>query len=137
MIYYRRTNIFKYKLEESYSYKLPSSFDNSIIYKNNFLSVYKNILHIKKGYRWDGPSGPTIDTPSFMRGSLIHDALYQLIREGAFNKSMRKPADKILAHICREDGMFLPYSIMVYLGVRIFGGKAADPEGLIEVQKAP
>ena len=35
-------------------------------------------LTIRKGYAWDGPSGPTIDTLNFMRGSLVHDALYQL-----------------------------------------------------------
>jgi len=37
-------------------------------------------ISIKRGYAWDGPSGPTIDTLNFMRGSIVHDALYQLIR---------------------------------------------------------
>jgi hypothetical protein len=36
------------------------------------------LLTVKKSYAWDGPSGPTIDTKNFMRGSLVHDALYQL-----------------------------------------------------------
>ena len=40
----------------------------------------KGKLTIKRGYAWDGPSGPTIDTKTFMRGSLVHDALYQLMR---------------------------------------------------------
>ena len=36
----------------------------------------EGLLIIRPGYAWDGPSGPTFDTPSFMRGSLIHDVLY-------------------------------------------------------------
>jgi hypothetical protein len=39
-------------------------------------------LTIKRGYAWDGPSGPTVDTRNFMRGSLAHDSLYQMMREG-------------------------------------------------------
>ena len=39
-------------------------------------------LSIAVGYAYDGPSGPAIDTKNFMRGSLAHDALYQLMREG-------------------------------------------------------
>jgi len=37
-------------------------------------------FEFSKGYAWDGPSGSTVDTLNFMRGSLVHDALYQLIR---------------------------------------------------------
>ena len=38
-------------------------------------------LQIAAGYAWDGASGPTIDTRNSMIASLVHDALYQLIRE--------------------------------------------------------
>lgn len=45
------------------------------------------------GYAWDGPSGPTIDTKSSMRGSLLHDALYQLIRFEILPRKYRQNAD--------------------------------------------
>lgn len=83
-------------------------------------------LYIKKGYAWDGPSGPTIDTPNFMRGSVVHDALYQLIREGYLRHELRRSVDLELKRICREDGMSWLRSWWVYLGVRIGGGPAAS-----------
>ena len=64
-------------------------------------------LTLKSGYAWDGPSGPTFDTRNFMRGSLVHDALYQLMREEHLDKdTWRKPADELLRLMCRQDGMW-------------------------------
>lgn len=63
-------------------------------------------LEIGDGSAWDGPSGPSIDTKNFMRGSLVHDALYQLMREARLDKTKwRRAADEELVRICREDGM--------------------------------
>lgn len=82
-------------------------------------------LVIKEGYAWDGPSGPTIDTPTFMRGSLVHDALYQLMRENYLSRiAYRKEADEILRQLCLEDGMWRIRAWWVYWGVRFFGGPA-------------
>ncbi len=84
-------------------------------------------LDIKTGYMWDGPSGPTIDTESFMRASLVHDALYQLIREGVLPvKPYRKRADKLLLKICEEDGMSFVRRQYVYQAVRWFGESSAE-----------
>lgn len=87
-------------------------------------------LTIRPGYAWDGPSGPTIDTPSFMRGSLVHDALYQLLREGKLPQHRRKAADRILSDICREDGMSKLRAAWVYRGVRAGGASSARPDML-------
>ena len=78
-------------------------------------------LAITEGFCWDGPSGPTFDTRNFMRGSLYHDALYQLIRDGHLPKSARREADLELMRVCREDGMSWLRSRWVYLGVRAGG----------------
>jgi hypothetical protein len=87
-------------------------------------------LTIRECYAWDGPSGPTLDTLTFMRGSLIHDALYQLMREGFLDHVRdRKAADEILRAICIEDGMFKMRAWIVYRGVRMGGGKSARPRG--------
>lgn len=94
------------------------------------------LLSICEGYAWDGPSGPTIDTKNFMRGSLIHDALYQLMREGHLGQDMRDDADRVLRDICLEDGMSSIRAHWVYVGVRFGGGPAASV-GEKEVLHAP
>lgn len=79
-------------------------------------------LWMKSGYLWDGPSGVAIDTPTFMRASLVHDALYQLIKQGLLPKSARKKADAEMRRICREDGMGWFRSWYAWAAVRVFGG---------------
>jgi hypothetical protein len=98
----------------------------------------EGILTIAKGYAWDGPSGPTIDTLTFMRGSLVHDALYQLMRERHLDhNAYRDTADRILQKICREDGMWFLRAQWVYQGVRLFADPAADPAATRPVTAAP
>ena len=86
----------------------------------------QGVLTIAEGYAWDGASGPAIDSPCFMRGSLIHDALYQLIREGHLPIACRAHADRLLREMCREDGMSAIRAWWVYQGVRRFGGAAVE-----------
>ena len=62
-------------------------------------------LSIQAGYAWDGPSGPTQDSPGLMRASLVHDALYQLMRLGLLDKVNREAADKLYQRLCLEDGI--------------------------------
>ena len=85
-------------------------------------------LLLKKGYSWDGPSGPALDSRNFMRGSLIHDALYQLMREGFIAQHQRQRADEILREICIEDGMTRLRAWWVYRGVRVGGASSARPD---------
>ncbi len=80
----------------------------------------KTILKVNARYAWDGPSGPTFDTKTFMRGSLFHDALCQLIREGLLDKKYRKYADQLLREICLEDGMSKFRAWYVYMAVRTY-----------------
>ena len=114
---------YKYKLVENfkYTFKTPKP---GYIY-TPYITIDNGVLLLKSGYAWDGPSGPTIDTKSFMRGSLVHDALYQLIREGHLHISYRDWADRELRAICLEDGMNPVRAFYVYWMVRLFGKPAA------------
>ena len=82
-------------------------------------------LTVKKHYSWDGASGLTFDTKSSMRGALVHDALYELIREGLLGLEWRRPADRELWRICCEDGMLKCRADIWYNAVRIGGLDAA------------
>lgn len=111
---------YKYQLHESYVFQLPESFAG-IDVATDFYSIKDCLLAIKKGYAWDGPSGPTIDTKNFMRGSLVHDVLYQMIREGLLSKELKDDADRLLQTICIEDGMSKFRAWYVYQAVKRFG----------------
>lgn len=105
---------------------------------SEYLSLYKNgLLVILKGYCWDGPSGPTVDTKTFMRGSLIHDAIYQLIREGKLPMQVRQIADHELRTVCLQDGMMQFRAWYVYHSVDIAAADAANPKNKKKVIKAP
>ncbi|MDH3345874.1 MAG: hypothetical protein OEL75_01675, partial [Kiritimatiellaceae bacterium] len=69
--------------------------------------------------------------------SLVHDALYQLMREGFLPESCREDADQELHRICREDGMCRFRAWYVLLGVRKGAGFAASPEARKEIRSAP
>jgi hypothetical protein len=84
-------------------------------------------LSIASGYAWDGASGPAIDTDTFMRGSLVHDALYQLMRLGLLPIEFRDTADLLLKKICLEDGMNRFRAWYVYHAVSMFAARAALP----------
>lgn len=105
---------------------------------SNYISLATDgLLIIFRGYAWDGASGPAIDTKNFRRGSLIHDALYQLLREGFLPESAREQADKELRKVCLEDGMSRLRAWWVYHAVRRFGSPAADPKNKRKVLTAP
>lgn len=84
-------------------------------------------LCAKIGYAWDGPSGPTVDTKDSMRGSLVHDVLYQLMREEYIPATCRPLADKELERRCEDDGMWAVRAEAWYLAVRLIAAGAADP----------
>lgn len=133
MIKYRKG--YKYQLAVNYICELP--FEPPIPVATDHIVFEKNKLVIKKGYAWDGPSGPTIDTDNFMRGSLVHDALYQLIRNKWLPKDYRKLADDLLKQLCLEDGMSKIRAWYVHRAVSRYAMSAADPKNVKKVYTAP
>ena len=116
---------YKYQLVDTVEIFVGIFPDENIVTQFLILTT-AGVLIINSGYAWDGPSGPTIDTESGMRASLIHDAIYQLIREDKIDKSYRKTADVLLYEICREDGMPWWRANSWYMGVRAFGAKHTE-----------
>ena len=116
---------YKYQLAEAY--RVLTAVKPERFIKTTFLRLdTEGELYILEGYAWDGPSGPTVDTSDFMRGSLVHDALYQLMREGHLDPAIwRVVADGELVRICKEDGMPAFRRAYVYAGVRFGGGPNA------------
>lgn len=127
-----------------FKYQLDSDFQSDLSFGprkriETFYSTFDMDGHllIRKGYAWDGPSGPTIDTANFMRGSLVHDVLYWFIRRGDLGHSYRLNADDELRRICLADGMSKLRAGWVYWALRRAGRKAALPSSTKRIMRAP
>jgi hypothetical protein len=119
---YRIIKGWKYRLVESISVQTTVKPDKPILDDTRIMVLLPSgLISIGAGYSWDGASGPAIDTKDFMLASLVHDALYQMIRLGLLDKSFRKAADETLYSLCRKAGMSWWRAQYVYLAVRCFG----------------
>lgn len=117
---------YKYQLAETELYQTTI---RGYEFDTEFIAIGKSgLLVIKSGYAWDGASGPTIDTDSSMRGSLIHDALYQLLRMKFLPQEFKEEADNILEKVCKEDGMWEFRADAWRLVVDKFADGASDPK---------
>jgi hypothetical protein len=127
---------YKYQLVESYSARIRiKPLDDIDI---DFIALTKNgDLTIKKGYAWDGPSGPVRDTKKKMRPSLEHDALCQLGREGLLNPYHMMIADIIFKEHCIANGVAKWRANMYYIGLRKFGKKYRTAGNERKIQEAP
>jgi hypothetical protein len=136
--YRKRKKYTKYQLLEPYSLRIGIKPDQDI--GHAFVSLSPDgTLRVNERYAWDGPSGPALDTRNFMRGSLVHDALYQLMRLSLLDYRMyRKHADRIMREVCRKDGMNPFRAWYTYWAVRIFAEASARPQQeKIEIVYAP
>jgi len=138
------TKIAFIKYREGYKYQLAENyFINTNIrpeqdLETEYLRLAKTgLLLIKNGYAWDGASGPTIDTKSCMRGSLVHDALYQLMRLGLIDACNRDYADELMRKICIEDGMWKIRANIWWKFLDRFAGFAIRPSSEPPVMTAP
>lgn len=135
--YIRYRSEYKYQLASEYRIKI------SILPAENIVTEFIDLdtsgeLTVKNAYAWDGPSGPVIDTPENMRASLVHDALYQLMRNKELNaRTHRKTADGLFRDICKDDGVSSFRANVYYRALRKFGKPAASPENKKKIHRAP
>ena len=99
---YQNKKSWKYRIYDDVEFVLYSNYGNIA---HEYFQITGNHLVVKAGYRYDGPSGPTIDTDNFMSPALIHDVLFQCMREDLLNRDYFKTANKELYMQCRERGM--------------------------------
>ena len=69
---------YKFLLRESVSVACDIPISCGI---DKYITLDAGVLTIHAGYAWDGASGPVVDTVNSIRATLVHDAVYQLMRE--------------------------------------------------------
>jgi hypothetical protein len=130
---YRELTDYKYQTVEDYTTKIEVYPEKDLIFRFMELSSTGNLL-IKSGYAWDGATGLPKTPTTILRGSLVHDVLYQLMRLGALDyKTNRILADRIFRSMCLEDGASKIEANCVYSFVRVFGEKYTKPTPTQEV----
>jgi len=135
--YIRYRSDYKYQLASDYRIKISIRPTDDIVTDFVELST-EGALRLMSGYAWDGPSGPVVDTKENMRASLVHDALYQLMRNEELNtRTYRKKADKIFREICKKDGVSSFKANVFYKALRRYGKPAATPENKKKIRRAP
>ena len=133
-VYYRRG----YKYQTSRVFEIETGILGMLPLETDWLFLSpEGLLTIRKGYAWDGASGPTIDTKSTFRGSLTHDALYQLMRLELLDRSWRDHADELLRKLCIEDGMWSFRANYWWVFVDKLAGAACRPSAEPQEEVAP
>ena len=114
---------YKFKVEENFSIELPFKIPD---FQDQYASLKDDILSVKRGYAWDGASGPIINTRDTLVASLVHDVLYQAMRLSLIksSKENRKIADKNFFEILKMNGVNSIRRKVWYFAVRLFGKKS-------------
>ena len=127
------TKGFKYQLSEDHIIQIDII---GYEYNDQFIKLNANgWLLIRNGYAWDGASGPTKDDKTNMEGSLVHDALYQLMRQEAIPREFQEYSDKLFRDICVDKGMRKVRAWYYLRGLQLFGKSSNDPENKRKIYK--
>jgi len=124
---------YKYHLHEDYEHSL--SFDTGVRRTLGFIELNGDRLVLRKGYGWDGASGPVFDTKNVMRATAVHDALYRLIRYELLSETEFKDrSDLEFVQILEEDGVPKLGRYWFYQAVKQFGLKGVREIGMKKVR---
>ncbi len=128
---------YPYKLQEDVCVQTKIQHGKRLITENELASLDKNgLLRIKKGFIWNG-ANVIPDTRSNMFAALVHDALYQIMRDYQENmgdidrEEFRESADKLFLELwIKNGGGFFAkrcYSILRRAGSRYTSRKRKPP----------
>lgn len=128
---------YNYQLAQDYSHQTNLKPAEAI--KTDFIDLDRQgLLLVRSGYAWDGTSGPVIDTDANLRASLVHDALYQLMRMRKLTAKQHKDkSDKLFKKMCRKDGVASALAHIYYQTLKKLGKPSTDPKNTKKILRAP
>ncbi len=123
-IYYK--DGYRYQLTRPYSVQTGICPPATIDYP--YWTLHDNgLLEVSAGFAWDGASGPTFDTKSSMRPSLVHDCFCQMAKDRRLDYKTFAPLyNELFEKMCVEDGMWKMRAALWKAGVII--GHGGDPD---------
>jgi hypothetical protein len=117
---YEKRKFYKFVLLESLQLAIPF-LDKKFKIETKFFKLENSILYIYKGYAWDGPSFVPLFYKKMMYASLVHDVLYQMIRDCGLFLTYKDEADELFYNICLNDGVNPVMALFSYKMVDLFG----------------
>jgi len=116
---YHKLNRYKYQTDSD---EIFSSKVKDFPFEHELFDLYSDgTFWVRKGYCWDGLSGPTWDTKSSMLPSLFHDAGYQAIRMRLLPITTKSEIDLRFYKLMLESGMNKFRAKYCYQAVKTFG----------------
>lgn len=135
MKYFERNKDYKFELPETETFVVP--IDTYV--STDFISLGMGAMTIKEGYAWDGSSIPLKKLARFItfdkydpdkyckEASLVHDALYQLMRSELLNRGNKDYIDRLYESMCIKGGMGKRQAAWRYWAVKTFGHRTLKP----------
>ncbi len=133
---------YNYQLNKDHWLTIPVIPEKDII-TDYILFDNEGLLVVREGYAWDGASRVP-DFKFFMESSLVHDALYQLMREALLDIAHRSDADWLfaemscesLSHKLKPKSKRILKQILkpiIYWVLQTFGGKSATKDNIKKI----
>ena len=108
----------RYTIVEKFEIAVPFESGN---YSWGSISLSDGILVLSSGYTWDGASGPVLDTKNFLRASLVHDALFDLLKYGGMPRENLPQVNALFIQLAIEDGVSKLRTSIASWGLRVLG----------------
>jgi hypothetical protein len=113
-------NGYKFKLYKDYT--IQTTIIGINVSSTEFNLRSSGELTIYKNFAWNGATN-WIDTNETIRATLVHDVLYQLIRDNYIPREQRILCDKLFYRILIEDKCNKIIAKLMYFAVKKFGYK--------------
>lgn len=133
------------KYKKGYKYQLVEDLvlPSDILPPNNqdihtyYVSLLKNGDWVfKRGWAWDGVSGPMMDTKATFPGGCGHDGGAYLLRQGKLPPEYKEPVDLWLPNLFLEYGMWEFRAKYAWKAVSLVDS-FADPESAKKIHEVP
>lgn len=120
----RYTEGTKYQVAEDYHVDTPILGES--IFDWQFMLTPDGHLVVRKGFAWDGASGPTFDSKTSMSASLVHDVFCICMRDGRLSyERWQDTVNRFFAEMCQRAGMWGWRARLWHAGVEF--GDAGNP----------
>ena len=115
---------------EGVKYSFAADFNHKLSYEHaafvmRYVSCRGKVMIFKRGYGWDGPSGPAYDNPETIIPSAVHDAFYGHFLEYGCTRRERCLADKEYRSMLVAYGYPRWRAWVHYAALRVAGWHAA------------